>query len=500
MALRLSERPGVIMSCFERSFARRFRLSAVSPLALAALVAGSPALAQVKLADIEHWSWPTISAGASISGSLDSSDVLRDDGTYADGFYYDAEAGETVTITMRSADFDSWLILDDPNSALMLHDDDSAGGHDARLTETFPRAGRYLILANVLNKGGIGHYTLTLTSDRRGSGAATASNQGQDEQWARCSDDGDKYPLDVQVGGCTALLQSGQLSNDNLAIAYVDRAITFEHQHNYDRAVADFTDALRLKPDYALAFAERGHSELQLKRFDSAETDFAAALRADPKNAVALNGQGRMKMRSNDYAQARDLFTQAIASDSTDATFFANRAAASDALGDHDQALADFTQALRINPADDFALSHRAATYRALHRYSEATADVDRMVELDPSAWNHSLACWERAAFLGQELDRARTECDKAVALDATNAEILDSRGMLRLKLKQYQGAWSDYNTAIRLDPGNASYWYGRAMAERGQGKTAAARADITKASALDPKIAETYATYGFKP
>lgn len=465
-------------------------------------VSNTPTGAKATLADLEHHSWPAVLPGASVNGRLDSSDVVRDDGSYTDGFLYNGQQGETITVTMRSADFDSWLVVDDPNGALHQSDDDSGGGHDSRIKVTLPHAGRYLILANVINSATTGNYSLTVTSDRQGSGTTVASNQGPSEDWARCADDDNKYPLDVQIGACTKLLQSGQLNDDSLADAYVDRGITFQRENNHDRAIADFTDALRLRPNDAKALAMRGASEFELQRRDAASTDFQAALAVDPNNADALNGAGRLKMLSKDFAQARDLFTRAIGNDSTDkaAPLYANRGAAAYALGDRDQALADYGQALRMDPKDEFVLRRRGNLYEELHRYSDARADFDRLVELYPSAWNHNLACFARAAYLGTELDRAKSECDRAVALDPKNAEILDSRGMLRLKLKQYAGAWSDYDAAIRLDPKVASYWYGRAMAERAQGKIAAARADIAKAKQLDPKIAETYADYGFKP
>ena len=462
--------------------------------------ATGPAGAKATLADLQHASWPTIVAGASLNGQLDSSDVLRDDGTYTDGFFYDGQEGETITVTMRSPDVDSWLVIDDPDGPLSQHDDDSGGGHDSRLTITLPHAGRYLILANDVAKGSTGNYTLSLTSDRQQTGATTASNHAPNDQWARCSDNKNVYPLDVQIGACTALLQSGQLDDAHLPVAYLDRGVTLYAEGNNERAISDFNDALRLKPDYAKAMAFRGQAELEMHDSDKAVEDFAAALRIDPKDSTALDGQGRLKLGSKDYAAARDLFTQALASEQDDPSIFANRAAAYVGLGDSEHALADFAESLRLDPHEIFALVNRGDLYERLHRYSDAVADFDKAVEVEPSAWHHNMACWERAAFLGAELDRAKSECDKAVALDPKNPEILDSRGMLRFKLKQYDAAWADYDAAIRLNAKMPSYWYGRAMAERAQGKTAAARADIAKAKALDPKIAERYATYGIKP
>lgn len=57
------------------------------------------------------------------------------------------------------------------------------------------------------------------------SGAASA--QTQDQQWAYCKDDGEVYVPDLQIGGCTALIQSGTLTAENLAIVFVDRGITY---------------------------------------------------------------------------------------------------------------------------------------------------------------------------------------------------------------------------------------------------------------------------------
>lgn len=117
----------------------------------------------LSLAQIAHLPLPAITMGQTINGTLTTSDILRSDNTYADGFYYDGRAGEQLTITLRSDDFDAWLVLDDPNGPMFEHDDDSAGGTDSRLTVTLPHDGRYVILANVVQSGKTGSYTLTLS-------------------------------------------------------------------------------------------------------------------------------------------------------------------------------------------------------------------------------------------------------------------------------------------------------------------------------------------------
>jgi tetratricopeptide (TPR) repeat protein len=59
---------------------------------------------------------------------------------------------------------------------------------------------------------------------------------------------------------------------------------------DYDWAIADFTQAIRLDPNYAKAYISRGGAYHNGKRdYDRAIADFETALRLDPNNATARN-------------------------------------------------------------------------------------------------------------------------------------------------------------------------------------------------------------------
>jgi hypothetical protein len=136
------------------------------------------------IADLGRRSLRSLSNGQSVNGRLGPGSFLRsDDNTWADGYAYNARAGETVTFSMESRDFDSWLVVDDPNGPLREHDDDSGGGRDAELTVTLPHAGRYVIVANEVSRQA-GSYTLRVTSGGGGGGNddddAPASGGGAD--------------------------------------------------------------------------------------------------------------------------------------------------------------------------------------------------------------------------------------------------------------------------------------------------------------------------------
>ena len=111
-----------------------------------------------------------IPAGQTVSGRLDGNDYLRDDGTYYDDWVFDGRAGEVITVTQSSSDFDSWLLLGrvvGGEFKLDEFDDDGAGGNDAQITYTLPADGRYVIRVNVVGRGRTGAYTLRL--DRTGA-------------------------------------------------------------------------------------------------------------------------------------------------------------------------------------------------------------------------------------------------------------------------------------------------------------------------------------------
>jgi tetratricopeptide (TPR) repeat protein len=66
----------------------------------------------------------------------------------------------------------------------------------------------------------------------------------------------------------------------------------------------------------------------------------------------------------------------------------------------------------------------------------------------------------------------------------------LVDRGNLRMELKDYQGAASDYTEAIRLDgPKKALCYYGRGLARSKLGDLSLAADDLRKAMVLDPSL-----------
>lgn len=106
----------------------------------------------------------TIAVGQTRRGQLESGDWAMMDGTFADIWYIELQAGQRVVITLRSSQFDAYLQLLDAAGAKVAEDDDSGGGGSAaRITYTARVAGRFQIVVNNFGEDvDTGVYTLEI--------------------------------------------------------------------------------------------------------------------------------------------------------------------------------------------------------------------------------------------------------------------------------------------------------------------------------------------------
>jgi hypothetical protein len=68
---------------------------------------------------------------------------------------------------------------------------------------------------------------------------------------------------DVKISGCTAVIQSGRETQQNLAVAFNRRGNAYAAgKGQYDRAIEDYDQAIRLNPKLVEAFYNRGTAYL----------------------------------------------------------------------------------------------------------------------------------------------------------------------------------------------------------------------------------------------
>ena len=320
----------------------------------------------------------------------------------------------------------------------------------------------------------------------------------RDQNWARCASNDASY--DLQIGGCTAIIQSGQEDTQNLVIAFGNRGISYRNRGDYAAALADFNQALSLNPNDADSLINRGATYRRMGDYDRALADYQEALRINPSHSDAWNSLGTLYLNREDYQRAITNYNEAIRLNARRADYWTNRGIAYRNMRDYTHALADFAQSLAVNPNYANAYYGRAVAYEEMRDWSHASADydqADRVGPNDPDTLNGR--CWTRAAA-GADLDVARTACDRSLALRPNDASTLDSRGMVGLKQQRWQDAWADYDAAVRAAPNYASARYGRGIAAIRQGRTTEGQADLAAATAMSANIANSYAQNGVTP
>jgi tetratricopeptide (TPR) repeat protein len=167
------------------------------------------------------------------------------------------------------------------------------------------------------------------------------------DEWESCV----KLSDDLAVAGCSRAIASHQYTVRSLARMHARRGAAYQAQGDVKRAMADFSESMRIDPTYPSAYNSRGNAWYHSGDFDRAIADFNQALRLDPKYGVV----------------------------------FANRGSAWGSKGDFDRAIADYDPAIRLDPKDSKAYYDRGTAWELKRSLQAALADFKMHVQLAPS-------------------------------------------------------------------------------------------------------------------
>jgi tetratricopeptide (TPR) repeat protein len=116
---------------------------------------------------------------------------------------------------------------------------------------------------------------------------------------------------------------------------------------NYDKAIEDYTEAIRLNPKYWSPYYGRGVAYYWKKNYDKAIKDYTEAIRLNPKNASA-------------YIALGDSYSQ---------------------RGNYDKALSDYAEAVRLNPKDTVAQNRMTALAKKVSDIKANNANARALIE-----------------------------------------------------------------------------------------------------------------------
>ena len=289
----------------------------------------------------------------------------------------------------------------------------------------------------------------------------------------------------------------------NNAVAYSNRGEAYLQKGDVDNAIADFNQAIRLNPRYAWAYNNRGIAYEYKEDIERAIADYTQAIRHDPQFSYPYYNRGNRYLSRNDYDRAIADFTQAIRIDPNYANAYAQRGLAYDGKRDYDRAIADYTRYINLNPNNVYAYTRRALAYLGKRDYDRAIEDYNRIIRLDPNlalAYYLRGIAYERATpfmidrdYVNRKYDRAIADYTEAIRLDPNFAEAYNRRGQAYWGKDDNDRAIADCTQAIRLDTNLADAYYYRGKAYSRKGDNDRAIADWTETIRLAPNVAWAY-------
>jgi tetratricopeptide (TPR) repeat protein len=212
--------------------------------------------------------------------------------------------------------------------------------------------------------------------------AIPAWSASQDDK-ADCAQRADS---ERRIRGCTTIIQDKSESDANRASAYNNRGNAYTRQEDFDRAVADLSEAIRLDPTWAGAYINRGRAYRYKGEDQRAIADLTEAIRLEPRSAAAHYERGRTHSNVGDVDRAMADFSEAIRIDPAWSPFpYLWRGRVYRGAGELDRAISEFTEAIRIDPTLGISYLGRGQAYFQRGAIAESLADLDQAVALAPT-------------------------------------------------------------------------------------------------------------------
>ena len=182
--------------------------------------------------------------------------------------------------------------------------------------------------------------------------------------------------------------------NNNVARIYYNRGLSYLDNGNYEEAIQDFTQAIKLYKDsneflikrYKAMFLRRGLAYQFTEKHDEAIKDFTEYIDIDSLNAEIYFFRAKSYSLRDSLLYAKQDFNTALRLDSTNKVVYMCRPLVLFDLKEYGKALDDLNTALEDKdslPENFFLLFGRGATLIELKMYQKAKLDIENYIKYE---------------------------------------------------------------------------------------------------------------------
>lgn len=301
------------------------------------------------------------------------------------------------------------------------------------------------------------------------------------KDWAECSGN----EPDKGIPACTRIINRKKETRNDLSIAYFNRGNYRQTKTQYDEALADFEESIRLNPKDPDAQNAKGDALWNKSAFDDAIAAYTQAIAMSPKKAEFYKDRGDAYVSKSDYDKAIADYTVAIGLGKPSSDLYNDRGNAYAQKAEVDNAFADFDKAISIDPTSAIAHANRGWAYQQKHDLDRALGDYAEAIRLDPETPdNFSGRAW--VLYDRREFTRSRADFEEAIRLAPENANYRQGRGAVYREAGEPDKALADLSEAVRLAPQDSNNYISRASAYDDKKAFDLAIADYDKAIELD--------------
>lgn len=107
-----------------------------------------------------------------------------------------------------------------------------------------------------------------------------------------------------RLSGCSALIETPGLGQEDLSLAFAMRALAYSLKGNYERALADYDEAIRINPAFAVALNNRAWALFKAGRAREGMPDVERSLALQPMSSHSLDTRAHIRQQLGDLTGA----------------------------------------------------------------------------------------------------------------------------------------------------------------------------------------------------
>ena len=263
-----------------------------------------------------------------VNGILDGDSDTFEDGSYFNSHTFVGKAGETITIEVSSSEFDSYLIVLDPEEKKIVENNDGGEGNQAKVTLTLPASGTYTVIVNSYKQEERGSYQLSWREATEEDIQLAQANQLSQQVW-ELKEQG-KYSEAIPLAERVLRIRQQVLGQEHpdVATSINNLALLYESQGRYTEAEPLYLQALEMRkrllgqdhPSVATSINNLALLYYRQGRYTEAEPLYLQALEMrkrllgeeHPHVATSINNLAALYSGQGRYTEAEPLYLQAL--------------------------------------------------------------------------------------------------------------------------------------------------------------------------------------------